>query len=130
MRTVLIRLKKQKCIPSAEGMGVALTIALAASSEILEKLLMSPENTGGGREDWLGLGCLFPPAMAPWPLPTRNHLRQKSLAAGLPWTFRKHRVYGGFPGILRHPRLHVVLQSTSGPKWSESGPKWTSPQFG
>jgi len=64
MRTVLIRLKKQKCIPSAEGMGVALTIALAASSEILEKLLMSPENTGGGREDWLGLGCLFPPAMA------------------------------------------------------------------
>ena len=45
-------------------------------------------------------------------------------------TFQKHCVYGGFSGFLRHPRLRVLLQSTSGPKWSESGPKWTSPQFG
>ena len=114
MRTVLIRLKKQKCIPSAEGMGVALTIALAASSEILEKLLMSPENTGGGREDWLGLGCLFPPAMAPGPFPTRNLSIVASTTKNV--IFRKHCVYGGFPGILRHPRLvslHVIHQSKS-----------------
>ena len=134
---VLVRLKKQKCIPSAEGMGVALTTAFAASSEILENLSSSPENTGGGLEDWRELECLFPPAMAPRPAPRPDPTRNLSITVSkinlnfsADFSEKKHCVYGGFPGFLRHPRLHVLLQSTSGPRWSESDPKWTSPQFG
>ena len=99
--SVLVRLKKQKCIPSAEGMGVALTIAFAASSEILEQLSVSSENTGGGLEDWRELGCLFPPAMAPRPAPRRRNLSIVKIDFNFSEDLSgKHCVYGGFPGFL------------------------------
>ena len=123
---VLVRLKKQKCIPSAEGMGVALTTAFAASSEILENLSMSPENTGGGLEDWRELGCLFPPAMAPRPAPRPTPTRNLSIVK-IDFNFSadlsgKHCVYGGFPGVFA-PSL--TSRATATYLWSEVVRKWS-----
>ena len=120
---VLVRLKKQKCIPSAEGMGVALTIAFAASSEILEQLSVSSENTGGGLEDWRELGCLFPPAMAPRPAPRRRNLSMVKIDFNFSEDLSgKHCVYGGFPGVFA-PSL--TSRATATYLWSEVVRKWS-----